>query len=142
MDTPRECIFCQIRDKKILAQVVYEDGQTIAILDVQPRAPGHTIVVPKYHAPTILDLPETEVGSVFGAVRTVAGLLIRNLKAEGLTIGINHGWISGQVVDHLHIHLLPRFPGDRGGSIQSIVNNPPQEALQEIAKKITTNTNV
>ncbi|MBI2591597.1 MAG: HIT family protein, partial [Candidatus Brennerbacteria bacterium] len=58
------------------------------------------------------------------------------LKPDGFTIGINHGEASGQAVDHLHIHIIPRWKNDGGGSIHGVVNNPPKESLEEIKKKI------
>lgn len=113
-----------------------EDAHTLAFLDIMPKAPGHTMVIPKVHARNILDLPEAEIGPLFAAVQKIAERLTRGLKADGLTIGINQGEASGQVVEHLHVHLLPRFKSDRGGSIQSVVHNAPKDSLTEIAKKL------
>ena len=132
----KECLFCRIVDREIPVQVVYEDDHTIAFLDIVPRAPGHTMVIPKYHAPNILELPDAEVAPLFSAVKKVADLLSRKLKADGITIGINQGRASGQEVDHLHVHLMPRWKGDGGGPIQSAVNNKPKETVEEIRKKI------
>jgi len=130
------CLFCKIANKEIPAEIIYEDAKTVAILDINPRAPGHTMVIPRIHAETLLDLPENEVGPLFSAVKKVTGLLKTALKSEGFTIGINHGKISGQVVDHLHIHIIPRFKNDGGGSIHSVVNNPPEKPLSEIKSEI------
>jgi len=132
----RDCLFCKIADKKIPAEVVYEDGRTVAFLDINPRAPAHTVVIPKYHSETIADLPDAEVCPLFLAIKKVADLLVKSLKAEGLTIGINQGRASGQVVDHLHVHLLPRFKSDGGSSVHGVVHNPPEESLQEVARKL------
>lgn len=131
-----DCLFCKITTKKIPAQIVYEDECTLAFLDVKPRAPGHTMVIPKYHAPTILTLPDTEVGPLFVAVKKVADILMKTIKPDGVTIGVNQGRASGQEVDHLHVHLIPRWRGDDGGPIQSVVENTPTESLEEIVKKI------
>ena len=116
--------------------MVYEDAYTVAFLDIQPRSPGHTVVVSKHHSATILDLPEKEEDALFRVVKKVTELLNRALQPSGFTIGINHGRISGQTVEHLHVHVMPRYEGDGGGSIHSVVNNPPKEALGEIARKI------
>ena len=131
-----ECLFCKIAGKKISALVVYENDNTLAFLDIHPRAPGHVLVIPKYHAGKLTNLPDSEVGPLFAAVKTVAQMLDGALTPDGLTIGINQGEASGQEVDHLHIHLLPRFLSDGGGSFQSIVHNVPEETIEEIAKKI------
>lgn len=132
------CLFCKIIKKEIPAEIIHEDDKTMAILDINPRAPGHAMVLSKVHSETILDLPENEIGPLFWAVKKVAKLIQKSLKPEGFTIGINHGKISGQVIDHLHIHVIPRFENDRGSSIHSVVNNPPKESLNKIKNKILT----
>lgn len=131
-----DCLFCKIVAKKIPAAIVYEDDHVLAFLDIMPRTTGHTMVIPKVHAPNILELPDAEVGPLFGAVKHVAGMLSKALKPDGITIGMNQGRASGQEVDHLHVHLMPRWHGDGGGSIQSVVNNKPKESVEEIRKKI------
>ncbi|RJP45748.1 HIT family protein [Candidatus Parcubacteria bacterium] len=136
MEFSKQCLFCRIAEKKLVAWVVHEDDHSLAFLDIQPRAPGHTMVIPRRHAATLFDLSPEEIGPLFSAVQKVARRVSGALGAEGLTMGINHGRVSGQVVDHLHIHILPRFGSDRGGSIQSVVNNPREGSLEEMAKKI------
>ena len=131
-----ECIFCGIARKEIPAEIVREDERTVAFLDIHPRAPGHTVVVPRQHSPTLLELPDGEIGLLFSAVKYATRLLANALHPSGFTIGINHGSVSGQTVDHLHVHILPRFLGDGGGSIHSVVTNPPQESLAAVAAKI------
>lgn len=131
-----KCVFCNIANKQISAEVLYEDSRTMAFLDVMPRAPGHTVVIPKYHAETIVDLPDSEVGPAFLTVKKLTAIITKALKPNGFTIGINHGKVSGQTIDHLHIHIIPRFDDDGGKSIHSVVNNPPKESLKEIAEKI------
>ncbi len=130
------CLFCKIAAKEIPAHIVYEDKGAMAFLDIMPRSPGHTMVIPKYHAPRFLELPESEVPGLFLAVKKVAEMLSRSLKPDGLTIGINQGRASGQEVDHLHVHLMPRWHGDQGSPVQALVNNKPKEPLEEIRKKV------
>ncbi|RJQ29854.1 HIT family protein [Candidatus Parcubacteria bacterium] len=136
MTSQKDCLFCRIRDKELTAKIVYEDDHALGILDIQPRAPGHTMVIPKYHSATLVDLPDSEIQPLFSAVKKIAERLKNELKADGLTIGINHGKVSGQMVDHLHIHVFPRFQGDQGGAVQGVVNNPPKEPVDSILKKI------
>lgn len=131
-----ECLFCKIANHKINSEFIYEDEKTLAFLDINPRAAGHTVVVPKFHAENIIDLPDNFVGPVFKGVKKVTEMLNNALKPRGFTIGINQGKISGQVIDHLHIHIIPRYDGDGGGSLQSVVNNPPKELLGETKAKI------
>ncbi len=131
-----DCLFCKIANKEIPAQIIYESADATAVLDVNPRAPGHTMVLPKVHAKNILELPGEKIEEVFKAVKEVTNLLDKKLKPDGFTIGINHGKVSGQTVEHLHIHVIPRWNGDGGGSIHSVVDNSPKESLEEIKNKI------
>lgn len=131
-----DCLFCNIAARKIPAQIVYEDENTIGFLDINPRAPGHTVLIPKFHVETILDLGTESVNSVFGAVKNMTAKLKKSLNPDGFTIGINHGKPAGQAIDHFHIHIMPRWRGDGGGSIHLVVANPPKEGLESIKEKI------
>ncbi len=131
-----DCLFCKIANKQISAEVVYEDENATAVMDVHPRAPGHVMVLPKVHAENILDLPDDKIEGVFKAVKNVTGILQKALSPDGFTIGINHGKVSGQTIDHLHIHIMPRWHSDMGGSIHSVVDNPPAESIEVMAEKI------
>ncbi len=105
-------------------QVVYEDSHSLAFLDINPRSPKHTLVIPKIHSETILDLPESEREPFWGAVVAVEKLLLESIHPNGFTLGINQWKAAGQEVDHLHMHIIPRFLDDGGGPVQMIVNNP------------------
>lgn len=131
-----DCLFCKIGKKEIPAEMVYENEHAFAILDINPVSPGHTMVISKTHAKDLPELPKDEVGPLFEGVKMVLDKIQKALKPDGFTIGINQGSVSGQVVDHLHIHLIPRFAGDNGKSVHFVVMNPPRESLPEIAKKI------
>lgn len=132
-----DCLFCKIGKGEIPALTVYEDDHVLAFLDIHPVAPGHTMVIPKVHAENMLDLPESEVEPLFLGVKKVTGMLKTALQPDAFTIGMNHGRMSGQMVDHLHVHILPRFRNDGGKSIHSVVNNVPKESLEILRKKIT-----
>ncbi len=131
-----DCLFCKIIKKEIKAEIIYEDEEALAVLDVHPKAPGHTMILPKVHADNLLDLPDEKVGPVFQAVKKVTEIIKKSLKSDAFTIGINNGKYSGQVIDHLHIHIIPRWQGDGGKSIHSVVDNVPKESLEEIKKRI------
>src|SRR3989338_1074160 len=117
------CLFCKIVSREIPSEKIFEDDAAFAFLDIHPLAPGHTVVIPKVHAQNILDLPEAAVGPLFSVVKKITAALNSALKPHGFTIGINHGKVSGQAIDHLHIHVIPRFEGDGGGSLHSVVEN-------------------
>jgi len=131
-----DCLFCKIIKKEFSAEIIYEDENTVAILDVHPKAPGHAMVLPKIHAENILDLPDGNIEGVFKAVKNVTALLKKALTPDGFTIGINHGKVSGQAIDHLHIHIIPRWLNDKGYSIHSVVDNQPTESISEIKELI------
>lgn len=131
-----DCIFCKIGAKEIPSEMVYEDDHALAFLDIAPRAPGHAMVIPKVHAATFLDLPEAEIGPLFAAVKAVTQKIEQALKPDGFTVGINHGDAAGQTVKHLHVHVIPRWKDDGGGSIHSVVDNAPKEPVADLAKRI------
>lgn len=133
------CLFCKITNKEMNAQIVYEDDNVVGMLDIHPVAPGHTMIIPKVHVENILQLPMEKVGVVFLAVKKMTERLKEVLNPDGFTIGINHGKVSGQAIDHLHIHIIPRFKDDGGKSLHCVVNNPPKESLEDIRKKIISN---
>ena len=131
-----DCIFCKIVRKEIPSEVIYEDERAVGILDINPIAPGHTFILPKKHSETILDTDDTDIGPLFISVKRVTELLAAAFHPDGFTIGINHGKWAGQAIDHLHIHVIPRWKTDGGSSIHGVVSNPPKESLTEIKKKI------
>ena len=130
------CLFCKIVAKIIPSAIVYEDEHTLAFLDIHPMSSGHTLVVPKIHAENILDLSDIQIEPFFRTVKKVVALLQERLGSKGFTIGINHGRISGQAIDHLHVHAVPRYEGDGGGSLHLVVKNPPQESIEVIQAKL------
>ncbi len=131
------CVFCKIISGEIPAEIVYKDEKAFAMLDINPRAPGHTMVIPVTHAETLLELPDDEISHFFKAVKRVTAMINRALSPDGFTLGINHGKVSGQAVDHLHFHIIPRYRNDKGTPLHGIVDNPPKESLEEIRRKIT-----
>jgi len=131
-----DCLFCKIVNKEIPAEIIYEDNHTLAFLDIHPKTPAHVLIIPKKHYASIMEVDGLEIGPLFATVKKIAIMLNDKFKPDGLSIGINQGRAAGQEVDHLHIHILMRYKNDKGGSIQSIVDNPPKESLKEIKNKI------
>jgi len=131
------CLFCRLVANEIPSYTVYEDGETRAFLDILPRSPGHTMVVLKKHGETIHDYSKNEMGDLWQTVQKVTKGLEKTFHTTVFTIGINHGEEAG--VHHLHVHIIPRFPDDGGGVIQSIVQKEGKEGLTEVQKKIKKN---
>ena len=133
------CVFCVIIEGKIPSHKVYEDEKTLAFLDVNPSAPGHTLVIPKAHIARVEDLPEEDARCLFAALHKIVGRIQEAMGAPASTIGINNGRESGQEVPHVHIHVIPRIRGDRGSIIQGVSRSPQRlkdEEMTRIANEI------
>ena len=103
-----DTIFMKIIRKEVPAHIVYEDEETLAFLDVKPSAPGHTLVIPKKFATNIFDVDEATLSAVMRTVRKIAPAVRDAVGAHGVHINSNHGAAAGQVVFHLHFHIIPR----------------------------------
>lgn len=133
----KNCLFCKIGMGEISSYMIYEDRNVFAFLDTNPLTLGHTVIIPKRHVDTIINLPDDLVGPVFIGVKISVGMLAASIGAENFTIGINHGRMLGHPdINHMHIHVIPRFHGDGGGDIHSIVRQPPDESLEDTRKRI------
>jgi len=130
------CIFCKITAKEIPNYTVYENDAALAFLDIHPCAPGHTVVIPKKHYEKLEDVPAEDLAPLIEAVQKAVKKLKIALKPEGFNIGLNNGEVAGQAVPHLHWHIFPRFTGDRGGSMHSIVKNPGNQTVEQIFKML------
>src|SRR3989344_2712676 len=128
------CVFCNIIKKEIPAEIIFENENTIAFLEIKPSAPGHTMVIPKKHGESILDFEEKELGLIMASVKKVSEKISLALSPDSLTIGINH--MEKRGVPHLHIHIIPRWENDKCGIMQTIVHNPPTETLEQICERI------
>lgn len=131
------CLFCDIVNKKKAGYILFEDNNTMVLLDIFPSVAGHSMVIPKKHGITILDFNTRELGEIWTTVNKTIKALQKTYKTDKFTIGINHGERFG--VPHLHIHIIPRFEGDGGGIIQTIVKSEIKESLKEVAEKIKEN---
>ncbi|PIY78631.1 MAG: HIT family protein [Parcubacteria group bacterium CG_4_10_14_0_8_um_filter_35_7] len=132
-----ECLFCQIVKGKIPSEVIFENKRVLAFLDVNPCSNGHTVVIPKKHYEKLSQIPDKEVKNLFSVVVKLAGKIQKQMKASAFNIGINDGEFAGQVIPHVHVHIIPRYKGDGGGSVHSIVQGRVNKnKLREIAEKI------
>ncbi len=104
-----DCIFCKIIRKEADATVVYEGPETIAFLDISPLNHGHTLVVPKLHYPTMMEMPPEEVGKLFTVVAKLIKGVQKATSADGISIGQSNGKAASQEVFHVHVHIIPRY---------------------------------
>ncbi len=108
-----DCIFCKIVNGKIPAAKVYEDAQVISFLDIMPANKGHCLVVPKKHSQTLIEMNEDDLVATMKAAKKVARALSLSFGNGSFNIVMNNGKEAGQIVNHAHIHLIPRFQKDR-----------------------------
>jgi histidine triad (HIT) family protein len=111
--TIMDCIFCDIVQGKAPAEILYENPDVIAILDVRPIHFGHTLVMPRHHYRDFLDVPKDELNGLMDATQRVATALVKSFKLTGFNFFANNGKIAGQSVFHFHIHITPRYAADR-----------------------------
>lgn len=107
-----DCIFCRIVAGEIPAEKIYEDDHTIVFLDIAPCNPGHSLVIAKEHYENMEATPEELLYKIISAVKKVGVALKKGLGVEGYNIHVNNDPIAGQVVPHLHFHVIPRVAGD------------------------------
>jgi histidine triad (HIT) family protein len=104
-------IFAKILRGELPAYKVYEDDKALAFLDIMPRAPGHTLVLPKSPARNILDVAPGDLAHVMHVAQKIAHAAMTVFRAEGITIHQFNEPAGGQVVFHLHVHVIPRAEG-------------------------------
>jgi histidine triad (HIT) family protein len=127
------CLFCRIISREIPAQVIYEDDQVLAFLDINPVSKGHTLVIPKEHADNLSAGTPQAAAALMAAVYTLAPKIMQALGAQGYNLGMNHGEVAGQEVLHTHLHIMPRYEGQPRTFTKL---HPSPEELQTVGDKI------
>ena len=107
-----DCIFCKIRNGEIVAERIYENDNFFSILDANPKIDGHTLIVSKKHFENILELPNILAPELLNCIKETSIILMKKYNAEGFNIINNNFEAAGQVVKHVHFHILPRKKGD------------------------------
>jgi histidine triad (HIT) family protein len=108
----KDCIFCRIAAGEIPCNKIYEDEKVLAFLDIGPVSRGHTLVIPKEHFTTLHDCPGELLTKVMICVRKIAAAVVGAVGAEAYNVLCNNGRAAGQLVEHVHFHLIPRNPDD------------------------------
>ena len=104
-------IFGKILRGELPAHKVYEDADTVAIMDIMPRGDGHCLVIPKAPARNILDVEPASLAAVARTTQTLARAVVKAFDSDGVTVQQFNESAGGQVVFHLHVHVIPRFEG-------------------------------
>ena len=129
------CIFCKIVAKEIPAEIVFENDNWLAFLDIKPVNLGHTLLIPKAHHKNLFDLPENSLTEVGPLLQKIGQAVKEGTSADGLNLAMNNEAAAGQLVWHTHFHLMPRFASD-GFEHWHGQENLPKEAFSETALKI------
>ena len=130
-----DCIFCKIVDGKIPAAKVYEDGKVIGFLDIMPANKGHCLVVPKKHVQTLTEMGDEDLAATIRAAKKVASALSMCFGNGSFNLVMNNGKEAGQLVNHAHMHVIPRFQKDRLRLKWSHLKYEDEE-IKEYAEKI------
>lgn len=129
------CTFCRIVRGELEAHAVLEDDVCLAFLDHRPLRPGHCLLVPRQHYPTLPDLPAALVGPLFARAQLLARAVVVAADAEGSFVAINNH--VSQSVPHLHVHVVPRRKGDGlKGFFWPRVRYPSDAAMRDMERAI------
>ena len=108
----KNCIFCKIISKEIPSNEIYSDDRVMVILDINPAAEGHCIILPKQHYQILPQIPDELVGYLFKTAKKISKSLLKSLAVQGTTIFVANGGLAGQKAPHFMLHVIPRKPGD------------------------------
>lgn len=112
MGADKNCVFCKIIKGEMPCSKIYEDKEFLAFLDIKPVNRGHALVVPKIHCKNLLDFPRAEETDLIEFIKKVAGAIVKATNADGFNLGMNNGRAAGQLIEHAHFHIIPRFSDD------------------------------
>ena len=136
-----DCVFCKILQKQIPAVSVYEDALVLAFLDIAPFNFGHTVVVPKDHHHSCTTLGGEYLARMMQVAPRIAAAIMRATEAEGFNLFLNNGSVAGQVVPHVHLHILPRFAHDGVLMTASTRKYATPQAMTDLAETIKQRVN-
>ena len=112
MSLNTDCIFCKIIAGEIPATKIFESDSALAFMDISPIATGHCLVIPKNHYVTLDEMPASQAGEFLSALPAIIKAVQRATCCEGVNILQNNGKAAGQEVPHVHVHIIPRLPGE------------------------------
>ena len=107
-----DCVFCKIVRGELPCDAIYSDELVIAFLDIAPIAPGHTLIVPKEHHTSVTTLPDDLGARMMKVAPRIGRAVMRVTEAGGFNLLLSNGAVAGQVVPHVHLHVIPRSADD------------------------------
>jgi len=132
------CIFCRIIEGSAPSYVVYEDALTLAFLDINPISDGHTLIVTRVHEERLEDLLPEHADALFRTLCRLVGPIQRAMGVPSTSIGVNNGREAGQLVPHVHIHIIPRAAAGKRVFTDAVARIKPRspEYFSEVAGRI------
>ena len=128
------CIFCGIIDKSVSGYIIFEDEAYIAFLDKYPISIGHTLVLPKTHFERVSEMSQDAFCALYSRVYVLNKRITSRVGATASHISINDGAAANQLIPHVHVHIIPRNPGESAGfSARKLLR---EEQMEEIRKKL------
>jgi histidine triad (HIT) family protein len=133
-----DCLFCKMVAGQIPVAKIYEDDVVLSFLDIGPISDGHALVIPKRHFENLHDCPPELLGQVASRLGKVAAAITAAVNSDGYNVLCNNGRAAGQLIEHLHFHIIPRNSGD------GVFNRWPaykyeEGKIEQIAVKIREN---
>jgi histidine triad (HIT) family protein len=132
--TADTCIFCKIAQKKIDAKIIDENENAIAFLDAFPLTAGHTLVITKKHYAKLQEVELDQMAYLFNLIHKILPPIEKGTGVQSTLIAIHNGKDAGQVIPHLHVHIVPRKAGDGGGAIHSMFDSSDRLGEYEMNK--------
>lgn len=133
-----DCIFCKMITGQVPVTKIYEDDVVLSFLDIGPVSDGHTLVIPKQHFERLHDCPPELLSQVGSCIGKIAKAVAAAMDSQDYNVLCNNGRPAGQIVDHLHFHIIPRNTGD-GVFDRWPAYKYQQGKIEEIADRIRKN---
>jgi histidine triad (HIT) family protein len=133
-----DCIFCKIVAGEIPCFKLYENGDTLAFMDINPANEGHALVIPKEHFPDVHTVPDAAISSTIITAKRIAAAVEKTLNPDGLNLIQCNGPAAAQSVMHFHMHVLPRREGDELKLNWGLAPGD-MEAIGQLAERIREN---
>ena len=126
----KNCIFCHIISGKVQSKKIFEDDDTLAILDINPANPGHILLLPREHYTIMPQMTDNDIGHLFMVAKALSHASLKALKAEGSNIFVANGIAAGQKAPHLIVHIVPRKSNDGISSFGLVRRKAEKEQLE------------
>jgi histidine triad (HIT) family protein len=132
--TADNCVFCKIALRKIDAKIIDENENAIAFLDAFPLTAGHTLVITKKHYAKLQEIEFDQITHLFKLVHKILSPIEKGTAVRSTLIAIHNGKDAGQVIPHIHVHIVPRRAGDGGSAIHSMFDSSHRLSEEEMNK--------